>query len=696
MAVTYLMEALTGHPFSDKDVSLLFSAKKIFQRWRSVDGFKQLSQLRKQANNKIPPDLLDTMPSLSRKNQPSITDIVLSIPSYRREIYDAWKLSWEEAACPELVVFNRYCKHHHNIPFYAPNMSCFADKDIDDLKNVIVNDNPYQDLAIILLNECENNTLFDARTIMLDALNTLSLNPDDKLAHDVMWAISTTIENTLAIQYVLHVNPDHIKYYDYLDWRYCDDNDDEALDLNLLHSNIDSEYDANKNIFNAYPKASAILRIESSLSKISQTLLREKIKSTFSTKPLYKRLSLGKQVQDIASLKHQITRVEGFLGSSTRHILIDFINGIKENINKINTLVETTSSTYAGLDLTLVEVDPIDALIIQANNLPNISLNTLLMTESNTIDEHLATFFEEMNELALSLKDNYSKYNELSKNPIENKDKIIEVLGHITNDSELLNKNTKEVSEAYTDLAQQISKRIESKKEDEDDTTTKNNCNTHDSDGEENTKIQTLNEKIDTLNSEIITLNNEQDTLKCELKRAKAKAEAISCQQQTEIADDNSNALTEAFESHITKTITPVDVLNVLDHAFDSLVVLPSALNSASCCNQFKQTAKMYNYIKVLATKYLNDINSHKPDTEARKHFGTKAYAANESQSVTNNPELMKLRTFTYNNQKVIMDQHLVIGIARNTNETMRIYFKVIDAKIVIGYAGHHLPTTIS
>ncbi len=697
MAVTYLMEAFTGHPFSEKDVNVLFSAKKIFQRWRAINGFKQLSHLKKQSNNKIPEDLLDTMPSLNAKRAPCMTDIILSIPSYRREVYDAWKLSWEEAACPELVVFNRYCKQHHKMPFYAPNQVCFADKDIDDLKDVLTTESPYQDLAIILLNECENNDVFDARIIMLDALKTLSKNPDDIHAHHVIWALSTVTDNTLAIQYILHVNPDHVKYYDYLDWRYCDDGVDEELDKNLLHTETDTGYDANKNIFNVYPKSSAILRIESSLSKISQTLLRDKIKSTFSTIPIYKRVSFGKQIHDILSLKTQISKVERFLGTSTKPFLINYISGIRDKVETLNTLISKTSSTYTGLDLKLVNAADIDALLHQSNALNTISLETLLMTEASPVYRHLDGFFEDINEHVSTLETYYSQYNELSKNPIEHREGIVKVLGHISDSSARLTTTTEEICEAYADLAKQISERVEKNNNKSSSRTTPTQDNdTVEGEDKESSLIIELEEQINLLNNEVTTLNNEKDMLKCELKRTKAKADAIVVQPKEVNIDRTPDSLTDAFETHITKSITPFDVLTVLDHAFDSLVVLPSAFSSASDCNQFKQSSKMYNYIKVLVTKYLDDINAHKPDTEARKHFGTKAYAANESKSVSNNAELMKLRTFEYNNEKVIMEQHLVIGVSHNTNETMRIHFKVIDGKIVIGHAGCHLSTSPS
>jgi hypothetical protein len=52
----------------------------------------------------------------------------------------------------------------------------------------------------------------------------------------------------------------------------------------------------------------------------------------------------------------------------------------------------------------------------------------------------------------------------------------------------------------------------------------------------------------------------------------------------------------------------------------------------------------------------------------------------------------MKQRTFSYNGDALVMEQHLGIGTAHNKNETIRIYFKIVEGKAIVGHLGEHLP----
>ena len=90
-------------------------------------------------------------------------------------------------------------------------------------------------------------------------------------------------------------------------------------------------------------------------------------------------------------------------------------------------------------------------------------------------------------------------------------------------------------------------------------------------------------------------------------------------------------------------------------------------------------------------TGYLDAIKGGQPDAQAKAMFGG-AYSAKESETVMGNPELRSYREFEVNGEKTLMLQHLTIGVSNSASDTIRVYFKIIDGVIYIGYCGEHLP----
>jgi hypothetical protein len=71
--------------------------------------------------------------------------------------------------------------------------------------------------------------------------------------------------------------------------------------------------------------------------------------------------------------------------------------------------------------------------------------------------------------------------------------------------------------------------------------------------------------------------------------------------------------------------------------------------------------------------------------------FGPKTYAPQDDAS---SAYYRNVRTFRYADTDLYMPEHLRIGRAFDSAETVRIHFKWLndEGKVVIGYCGKHLP----
>lgn len=134
-----------------------------------------------------------------------------------------------------------------------------------------------------------------------------------------------------------------------------------------------------------------------------------------------------------------------------------------------------------------------------------------------------------------------------------------------------------------------------------------------------------------------------------------------------------------------------IEVLTFFEaEAADRLVVLPSAKKSALEADDFLHGKRLADLVNRLIYPYLDALKSGKPDAEARKIFG-KNFAAKESQGVEQSRALRAQRQFEYNGKLHYFQRHLGIGKSYGTANTVRLYFEVIDEKVVIAYCGEHL-----
>ncbi|WP_244657943.1 hypothetical protein ACOK4R_34485 (plasmid) [Pseudomonas fluorescens] len=136
--------------------------------------------------------------------------------------------------------------------------------------------------------------------------------------------------------------------------------------------------------------------------------------------------------------------------------------------------------------------------------------------------------------------------------------------------------------------------------------------------------------------------------------------------------------------------LTPESILTTFAALYpQDIVVLESAIKSAKGAYNFEMGSRLASLIQSLV-EYLGSVRSGKPDTESRVILGS-SYASHESDSVVNNVKLRSQREFSYEGETVLFLSHVGVGRGYGTQHQIRVYFKVINDKMVIAYCGERL-----
>lgn len=199
-------------------------------------------------------------------------------------------------------------------------------------------------------------------------------------------------------------------------------------------------------------------------------------------------------------------------------------------------------------------------------------------------------------------------------------------------------------------------------------------------------KIKALEEHIKNLKAEAEESRRENYSLKQRLEYDPVKA--VEKPESMQVDKDVMMALITQNRSP-----NPEEILEFFQAlAPDRLVVLPFAMESARAAFDFCLPYRLTSLLHKLVYDYLDAINGGKPDSEARKIFGN-GYAAKESEGVSSSSRLRAMREFKVNGEIIFFTQHLAIGRNFGTKNSLRIYFKIIDQKIVIAHCGEHFET---
>lgn len=136
--------------------------------------------------------------------------------------------------------------------------------------------------------------------------------------------------------------------------------------------------------------------------------------------------------------------------------------------------------------------------------------------------------------------------------------------------------------------------------------------------------------------------------------------------------------------------LTPEAVLTAFSALYpQDLVVLESAIKSAKAAYNFEMGNRLAALVQSMVD-YLGSVRSGRPDAESRTILGS-SYASHESDTVVNNVKLRSQREFVYEGEKVVFLSHVSVGRGYGTQHQIRLYFKIIDDKMVIAYCGERL-----
>jgi hypothetical protein len=198
--------------------------------------------------------------------------------------------------------------------------------------------------------------------------------------------------------------------------------------------------------------------------------------------------------------------------------------------------------------------------------------------------------------------------------------------------------------------------------------------------------INTLERQNEDLSTELTSVKKDNHALKVRIDSTKEVTETAPFSQ---IFDQ---ATLLALMGR-TRTATPLEILMAFKAMVpERLEILPSAIESAKNADNFEGGPRLSVLMEKLVFTYLDSINEGNPDSVARKVFAH-AYAAKESETVTSNKRLRAMREFIYKGKKVLMLQHVGIGRNYGTQHSIKLYFQIIDDKVVIGWCGEHLET---
>jgi len=663
-----------GHPYSKNQVDSLFSSKEVTSKWRKAPNVKKILVRSKSFSlDKALTQAIHT----TRELGDSVVNLCLSMPDMREEIGQNWKESWPDITFPELYSINRFCKKRHNKPFMSLNKDSLL-SELSEKERLIIPDDEHSDAIFYFLNLFKRGG-HNFHMILPDVFEAIKEDPDNKLAHEALWAICSNKNCSLPIQYILNSYPNCSQYYSFLNW-YTIETSEVNFEFDPTETDRYTLYNDAYNFYNHFPYAGHLGVLDAHIGTVLEHLV-----STFAVKKIQDNASPFLTKETIDDYIPHIDVMKDGVDSIERHILKNFslfldkaLSPIEEYVKSRESLANNSDEEF--LDYKLPIFDPQNYQTIKSNILEqkdkDVSLITALFNKNlvNDCKRMVQRIADPFN----GAKETVATYKELSKSPLKNRVRLGEILEEMNTAIEKGIESVKNEDAFFHETVTKIDRLVQHYASNPKNST------------DDKELVEILESELSEKSAEISDLNK----LIADLKEKIEKPTLTTVSIDTESAGTG-NASIETIKHMIRELgASPEQVLAFIEKLHeDKVVILPSAIQSSRDASNFKQVTKMFEVLNILATGYYQTITSGMPDSEARKCFASKIYAANESQTVSGNARLMKHRTFHYNGEDTVMEQHLIIGTSRGSTETMRIYFKIIDNKIVIGHAGEHLPT---
>ncbi|MGG2621973.1 hypothetical protein [Pseudomonas aeruginosa] len=140
------------------------------------------------------------------------------------------------------------------------------------------------------------------------------------------------------------------------------------------------------------------------------------------------------------------------------------------------------------------------------------------------------------------------------------------------------------------------------------------------------------------------------------------------------------------------RRLSPEEVLRFYSYtAKDRVEILDSAWKSARNAEHFAQPDKLIEMLGRLFFDYLDEVRKGEPMGKVGREMFSNGFAARESQTVQVTTQMRAQREFVYQGAPRFFEYRLRVGNGWGPVESMRVYFDVLDNRVVVAYVGPHL-----
>lgn len=693
-----------GLPVPQEKIESNFLTKSVMKKLITTAGFKEvLSDIHRYSNDHSLGAITSAQAKSKIKKDPFSMASFMVYNRTRNMVLSGAKPSWSSAISLEWQAIDDYCQCKFNKPYFSLDKPCLAKT--EDLSKLFYD--TYRDRRIVqhpslflgsmisaIGNVGGDFTIIDGvldkvglltPTIMID----IAEGKNVKKAARAIWAISSLFDEGILLYTVLKAVPSVSSYLNFLRW----DESETDAEFSDVFEREDSDYLEEDNPLNHHPDFSICIALAfardfmfSRLSKLHHDIDDIIHKQDYSV-AVQMRINQD-FVNDILFelFKERASFAIGEFKESAESLFDDF-NSLSEalSISKsacIKSTVDEILKESAGMTFDEIFRALSDMSCQLEDDVQYVTLLRSLDFSSSIKNEDIMNFNPEV--LTNDVNEISSKIKSLSQDPVKNAVEISDAAIALKDYEEkvlsILNNISKELSQHITGVFSFLEKHV---------TTSENND-------------KPFLSQVEKLEGDLLSCFAESDQYKAMLDESQQEVKSLrhqihSLQSEREGNDTDVSACKawDFAESMLKGEATlPETCLRYFDDRYEDVVVLPSAYESAAQIPEFKRVGRMFELIDALVNIYLPSIVSGLPDNQAKDCFTHSAYKANESDTVKGRADLMNYRTFNYKGESVVMEQHLGTGVSHNKNETLRIYFKIIDDKVIIGHAGKHLPNS--
>lgn len=140
------------------------------------------------------------------------------------------------------------------------------------------------------------------------------------------------------------------------------------------------------------------------------------------------------------------------------------------------------------------------------------------------------------------------------------------------------------------------------------------------------------------------------------------------------------------------RRLSPEEILRFYSYtAKDRVEILDSAWKSARSAEHFAQPDKLIEMLGKLLFEYLDEVRKGVPMGKVGREMFSNGFAARESQTVQVTTQMRAQREFVYQGAPRFFEYRLRVGNGWGPVESMRVYFDVLDNRVVVAYVGPHL-----